>query len=335
LLAKHAELESERVDEILSKVGSSDVQYESACEYVESHLLYFLDSFSSLIQFRAGPSSRTRRSAIKARKSIVTRRDSVEQTDKTIQTIKRHRKQRHAKLKEMAKEEEGNSTRDSWINGFTGREIICPICSATVRGDEDVVDAHVDACLADESRRQEEVRQRDLQHRRAIEEVIRDDYGEDESLGNYVGDLRGQLDYFRQTSGNFNPCARPGAGFHTRNRNEQDVEEELDIDGDDKAVFGDAQFTEGDVLSAHTERGSIEGDFQVNIEDDGEDEGQGAQQTLHDLVSQSGIKIRKRTEENAGRRESFRDSLELDSVAMKNKVKLVERSPVSITLMEC
>jgi hypothetical protein len=35
LLAKHAELESERVDEILSKIGSSDVQYESACEYVD------------------------------------------------------------------------------------------------------------------------------------------------------------------------------------------------------------------------------------------------------------------------------------------------------------
>jgi hypothetical protein len=118
----------------------------------------------------------------------VTRRDSVEQTDKTIQVIKRHRKQRHLKLKEMAKEdEEENSIRDSWMNGFTGREIICPICSATVRGDEDVVDAHVDACLADESRRQEEVRQRAL-YRRAIQEA---DWDEDESLGNYVGNLRG------------------------------------------------------------------------------------------------------------------------------------------------
>jgi hypothetical protein len=263
----------------------------------------------------------------------VTRRDSVEQTDKTIQAIKRHRKQRHAKLKEMAKEEEeGNSTRDSWINGFTGREIICPICSATVRGDEDVVDAHVDACLADESRRQEEVRQRDLQHRRAIEEVIRDDYGEDESLGNYVGGLRGQLVYLRRTSEIFNPCARPGAGFHTRNRNEQDVEEELDIDGDDKAVYGEVQFTEGDVLPVHVERGdSTEDELQVNIEDDGEDEAQGAQQTLHDLVSQSGIKTRKRTEENAGRRENICNSSELD----RHKVKLIERPFVSIMLMEC
>lgn len=237
----------------------------------------------------------------------------------------------------MAKEEEeGNLIRDSWTNGFTGREIICPICSATVRGDEDVVDAHVDACLADESRRQDEVRQRDLQHRRAIEEAIRDDYGEDESLGNYVGDLRGQLVYFRRTSGNLNPCSRPGAGFHTRNRNEQDVEEELDIDGDDKAVYGEAQFTEGDILPVHIKRGdSIEDNLLVNIEDDCEDEAQGAQQTLHDLVSQSGTKTRKRTEKTAGRRKSFRHSSELDRVAIQNKVKLVEGSSVSIMLMEC
>lgn len=37
-------------------------------------------------------------------------------------------------------------------------EIICPICSRAVRGDQDVVDAHVDSCLADESRRLEEER---------------------------------------------------------------------------------------------------------------------------------------------------------------------------------
>ena len=36
LLAKHAELESERVDEILNNVGSSEVHYDDGwdCEYV-------------------------------------------------------------------------------------------------------------------------------------------------------------------------------------------------------------------------------------------------------------------------------------------------------------
>ena len=56
-----------------------------------------------------------------------------------------------------------------------------------------------------------------------------------------------------------------GAGFHTRNRNEQDVEEELDIEGDDQAVYGEVQFTEGDVIPVHTARGV---GFHVNVEDD-------------------------------------------------------------------
>lgn len=158
-------------------------------QFASTLLSPFPGSFSTLLKSRPGPSSRTRRSAIKARKSIVTRttRDSVERTDKTIQTIKRHRKQRHAKLKEMAKEdEEGNSIRDSW---FTGSEIVCPVCSATVRGDGDVVDAHIDACLTHENRRQEEARHREL-YRRAIEEAVLDEDGE--GPGNYVGDLRGQ-----------------------------------------------------------------------------------------------------------------------------------------------
>ena len=118
-------------------------------------------------------------------------KDTLEQTDKTIQSVKRRRKQRHAKLKEIAKEEEEGGLRGSWLQRFTGKEIVCPVCSKMVRGDQDVVDAHVDACLAHENTRQEEVRQRELQHHHAIEEAAWDD--EVESLGNYVGNLRGKL----------------------------------------------------------------------------------------------------------------------------------------------
>jgi len=111
---------------------------------------------------RPGPSCRTRRSAIKARKSITTRgaKDTLEQTDKTIQTVKRRRKQRHTKLKEMAKEEEEGTLGESWLDKFNGVEIVCPVCSTTVRGDQDVVNAHVDACVAHESLIIEDVRQR-------------------------------------------------------------------------------------------------------------------------------------------------------------------------------
>lgn len=40
------------------------------------------------------------------------------------------------------------------------------------------------------------------------------------------------------------------SGFHIRDANQEDVEDEIDVDGDDEEVFGRAQFTEVDVLSA-------------------------------------------------------------------------------------
>ncbi len=81
------------------------------------------------------------RSAVKARKSFATQAsfDSVAQSTKTIQSVKRHRKQRHIKLKELAKDDEEINIRDSWLARFTGEEITCPVCSTIVRGDQDVV----------------------------------------------------------------------------------------------------------------------------------------------------------------------------------------------------
>lgn len=125
-----------------------------------------------------GPSSRARRSAIKARKSMSAMNprssnptDTLEYTGKAIQTIKRRRKQRHIKLREMAREDDDDLNR--WDSPSSGG-IICPICLLTVRGDQDVLDAHVDACLANESRRIEETRQREQELQRAAEEDIWD-----------------------------------------------------------------------------------------------------------------------------------------------------------------
>lgn len=89
----------------------------------------------------------------------------------------------------MSKEEEEGTVRDTW---FTGLEVVCPVCSTTLRGDQDVVNAHVDACVAHESLRLEDVRQRALQYHRAIEDAAWND-GDDENFGNYVGNLRGEL----------------------------------------------------------------------------------------------------------------------------------------------
>jgi hypothetical protein len=234
LLSRHAELESERVEDVIKKVGSSDITYD---EWDDG----------------PGTSSHVRRSALKARKSLTTRNiyDSLEQSGKTIQAVKRRRKQRHTKLKEMAREEEEKSSKDSWSRSFTGETIVCPVCLATVRGDQDVVDAHVDSCLTNEGRRIEEARTRELRHQQAMEEEIWEDGEEREYPGHVYGSVR-------------------GTGFHTRNRDQQDVEEEIDVDGDD--VFGESQFTEGDIVFVNEDVRVVDEDVDVDIEGNDEQE---------------------------------------------------------------
>lgn len=59
-------------------------------------------------------------------------------------------------------EEEGYSERPRWArrNDAASDEVICPVCSRGVRGDQEIIETHVDACLADENRRSEEERAR-------------------------------------------------------------------------------------------------------------------------------------------------------------------------------
>ncbi|KIM46433.1 hypothetical protein M413DRAFT_441525 [Hebeloma cylindrosporum] len=246
LLPKHAELESERVEQIIKSIGSSELPYDEMDD-------------------EPGPSSRVRRSAIKARKSMTTRNmlDSLEQSTKTIQNVKRHRKQRGTKLKEMIKEDEEGGLLSSWMRGSTREDISCPVCSTVVRGDPDVLDAHVDACLAHEMQRLEETRQRELQHRRAIEEGIWEG-SEDGDSGTYVGNIR-------------------GAGFYTRT-DDRGVDDEIDIDGDDQVTFGDAQFTEGDIVPINSVQAAVDEDVEVEIMGDNDDEAQLEQMTLRDLI---------------------------------------------------
>ncbi|TRM68228.1 hypothetical protein BD626DRAFT_481131 [Schizophyllum amplum] len=246
LMGKHLELESERVDDIIAHVGSPEVYQDDREE---------------------GPSNASRRSAIRARKSFSSAgaRDPTDiayQGEKTIQTIKRRRKQRHGKLKDMAREadEDARPARSMTV----GRnEIVCPVCSANVQGDQDVLDAHVDACVANESRKLEDERQRELARRSAEEPVWQlQDTGDDEHLG-HVGDVR-------------------GTGFHTRDRDEQDIDEEIDVDGDDAEVFGAAQFDEGDIVPVQTVQMEADDNLEIDIEGD---EVNADHRTLRDLVA--------------------------------------------------
>ena len=93
----------------------------------------------------------------------------------------------------MAREEEDGSSKDSWSRSFAGEVIVCPVCLATVRGDGDVVDAHVDSCLANESRRMEEAHMRELRHQQAMEEEVWEDGEEEQRYPGHIGNVRGMF----------------------------------------------------------------------------------------------------------------------------------------------
>ncbi|TFK55624.1 hypothetical protein OE88DRAFT_1652021 [Heliocybe sulcata] len=239
LLAAHAVLELQRVNEIFGNMDS--MENAGVCE--------------------DGLNSRSRRSALKARKSLTalscapstSANDVLAQTTKTLRTIIAHRKKRHAKLREMTREdEEGYFSRRT-----AGRaEGVCPVCLKTVKGDPDVVEAHVDSCLAHANRILEES-QREQSRELHIDAEIQ---------------LRiTNADDFR------------GAGFSTLDWNQQDIEEDIDVDGDDAAMFGEVQFTEGDVLGE-----SIDVDGGGGDDDDRED-GPPDGSTLRTLVAQGKV----------------------------------------------
>ncbi|KLO14994.1 hypothetical protein SCHPADRAFT_914650 [Schizopora paradoxa] len=227
LLAQHAELELRRVEEILR---TSPVIADS--------------------EFEAGSSAGRRGAARKARQSLTalapkfeSLMDTVDHADKAVKLIKRNRKQRHTKLKEMIAQEDDD---DRPVNLFDDRPS-CPVCSKILSGDADCIDAHVDACIAHAARMQEE------EERRRKEEEDR--------ISTTQGLRR--------------------LGFDVLSRGQDDMEDDIDIDGDDEVVFGDAQFTESDVLGIGTE---------VVVDVDGDDNDE---KTLRDLVAEGKVVTRR------------------------------------------
>jgi hypothetical protein len=87
-------------------------------------------------------------------------------------------------------DEEGIPGRDSRL--LRGEEIVCPICLVTVRGDQDVLDAHIDACLADERRRLDEQMLHEVELQRANEQEDWDETYSEGAVG-HVGNVRGIL----------------------------------------------------------------------------------------------------------------------------------------------
>ncbi|KAI0353069.1 hypothetical protein OH77DRAFT_1407866 [Trametes cingulata] len=283
LLAKHAVLESERLEEIVRCIGSTEVLGEAEPD--------------------DGLSARARRSAMKARQSMrpgssLTSEVTVEETMKTVRMLKRHRKQRHQKLRELTREDED----EEWWggrhrgDGGEGEGTLCPVCNKMVRGDVDVVEAHVDSCLA-------HVRLTNEQGERR-----RSRRGSADADGDFDVDVDGEESMI---PGVMEGVSFQGTGFDIPNRNVQDVDEEIDIDGEDEAVFGAPQFTEDDILGTAAEPPDPDAtvsdagtDADVDIDDAGaasspaagmqRDPKQG--KTLQDLVAEGKI-MRKRVDE--------------------------------------
>jgi hypothetical protein len=90
----------------------------------------------------------------------------------------------------MAREEEVESHEQETLSRESS-ESVCPVCLATVRADQDVLDAHVDACLANENQRLEEERQREAEMQR-IDGGVWDEMYEEGAAG-HIGNVRGML----------------------------------------------------------------------------------------------------------------------------------------------
>ena len=109
---------------------------------------------------------------------------------------------------------------------------------------------------------------------------------------------------------------RPGIGFDVPNRHDQDVDDEIDVDGEDEALFGAPQFTEQDVV-APPELNEINGalsdagtDADVDVDMNGDAAASGATsgdgperepkrgKSLRDLVAEGKV-IRQKVVEDA------------------------------------
>ncbi|PIL37364.1 hypothetical protein GSI_01057 [Ganoderma sinense ZZ0214-1] len=242
LLGKHAELEAERLEEIIRCIGSTEVLGEAEPE----------DSSSA----------RTRRSAVKARQSLKPGSSStagamLEETMKTLRTLKKRRKERHARLREITKEDEDEAWWGRGAGGREGQGQECPVCAKFVKGDMDVVEAHVDSCLV--FFEEEQRRDRSIGRRGSTDLEMDADVDVDGDEGHY---------------GVMDGVSMRGTGFDIRNRNDQDVDDEIDVDGEDEAVFGAPQFTEQDVLALPADPGEVDGaesdsgtDVEIDVDD--------------------------------------------------------------------
>lgn len=164
---------------------------------------------------------------------------------KTLNSIKRRRKARYIALRDATRDEDEPSVVGKGKGRATSSDQ-CPVCLQDVDGDLDVIAAHIDACLA----------HAELQ--RPASSICADTDGDAPlNIEAYGGE--GDSDMWEESETpdgvrrlRLRAGARNGAialGFAVGDRAVDDVEDEIDVEGDDLSAFGAAHFTEMDVLA--------------------------------------------------------------------------------------
>ena len=86
-----------------------------------------------------------------------------------------------------------------------------------------------------------------------------------------------------------------GTGFHTRNEDEQDIDEDIDVDGDDAEIFGAPQFNEGDIVPVQPPQADADENVEIDIEGD---DLNSDHRTLRDLIADGKV-VQRSAVENA------------------------------------
>jgi hypothetical protein len=167
---------------------------------------------------------------------------------KTIGSIKRRRKARHMALRDVTRDEDDLPVVGKGKGRATTTAEQCPVCLQDVDGDPDVIAAHVDACLAHaELHRPASSMSTDVNGDAPLDIDI-DGYGSEGD--NDMWEESESPDGVRRLR--LRAGARNGAvalGFAVGDRAVDDVDGEIDVEGDDLCAFGATQFTEADVLA--------------------------------------------------------------------------------------
>ena len=164
---------------------------------------------------------------------------------KTLSAIKRRRKARHLALRAATRDEDELPVTGKGKGRASISSEQCPVCMQDIEGDPDVVAAHIDACLAHvELPRPGGSTDMDADGDAPLDMDDHawgdgdDDLWEDSETPDGVRHLR------------LRAGVRNGAsalGFAVGDRTVEDVEDEIDVEGDDLGAFGEAQFTEADI----------------------------------------------------------------------------------------